>query len=76
MYSIYIIRVGYWPFPTALACVAAYSIRESTTRPMTIGDSIIAVAVAVAVADASVCADWSIVESDVGVTSVTQQPHQ
>jgi len=41
----------------------------SPTRPMTIGDSIIAVADAAA--DASVCATWSIVESDVGVTSVT-----
>ena len=40
----------------------------SPTRPMTIGDSIIAVADAAA--DASVCATWSIVESDVGVTSV------
>ena len=36
---------------------------------MTIGDSIIAVADAAA--DTSVCATWSIVESDVGVTSVT-----
>ena len=41
----------------------------SPTRPMTIGDSIIAVADAAA--DTSVCATWSIVESDVGVTSVT-----
>jgi len=41
----------------------------SPTRPMTIGDSIIAFADAAA--DASVCADWSIVEYDVGVTSVT-----
>ena len=41
----------------------------SPTRPMTIGDSIIAVADAAE--DASVCATWSIVESDVGVTSVT-----
>jgi len=41
----------------------------SPTRPMTIGDSIIAVADAAA--DTSDCADWSIVESDVGVTSVT-----
>jgi len=40
----------------------------SPTRPMTIGDSIIAVADAAA--DTSVCATWSIVESDVGVTSV------
>ena len=41
----------------------------SPIRPMTIGDSIIAVADAAA--DTSVCATWSIVESDVGVTSVT-----
>ena len=41
----------------------------SPTRPMTIGDSIIAVADAAV--NTSVCADWSIVESDVGVTSVT-----
>ena len=41
----------------------------SPTRPMTIGDSIIAFDDAAA--DTSVCADWSIVESDVGVTTVT-----
>ena len=41
----------------------------SPTRALTIGDSIIAVADAVA--DASDCADWSIIESDEGVTSVT-----
>jgi hypothetical protein len=41
----------------------------SPTRPMTIGDSIIAVDDAAA--DTSICADWSIIESDVGVTSVT-----
>ena len=41
----------------------------SPTRPMTIGDSIIAVADAAV--NTSVCADWSIIESDVGVTSVT-----
>ena len=41
----------------------------SPTRPMTIGDSIIAVADAAV--DTSICADWSIIESDVGVTTVT-----
>jgi hypothetical protein len=41
----------------------------SPTRPMTIGDSIIAVADAAV--NTSVCADWSIIESDVGVTTVT-----
>ena len=41
----------------------------SPTRALTIGDSIIAVLDAAA--DTSVCADWSIIESDEGVTSVT-----
>ena len=41
----------------------------SPTRALTIGDSIIAVLDAAA--DTSVCADWSIIESDEGVTDFT-----
>ena len=43
----------------------------SPTRALTIGDSIIAVLDAAA--DTSVCADWSIIESDEGVTDFTNE---